>query len=151
MFGTFCGLIPGDVCGGLNGKCSQELDHYPDVCSAGSASKNTIPLFTDLDKMLPSKSSLISGTNTRSRVESEIQANDETIAQWSRYLSRGADKLKNRACIYSQVKENISPDTPNIGGYKNTTPPKGLSTGAIIGIVISIVVVLLSIIFFTVH
>ena len=157
LFSIFCGIVPGEICGGPDSiKCKdgKKLESLSDnICSSGksnllsSQSSEAKPLFDTLGKMLPSKSNaLLAGTNVRARVMTETHADDDTIANWSNYLSEKASKLKNRECIYAENSEDVTPNKPSPGGYLDPGK-KGLSTGAIIGISVGALVIILSILF----
>jgi len=145
FFSMYVGMIPGDTCGGPDkaNKCDKPLQHL----STKSCESENLPLFTELDKMLPSKSAaLVAGQNTKARVMKATNADSDTIANWSNYLSDKASKLKNRACIYADNSENVSKNKPSPGGY-NDPGKKGLSTGAIIGIAGGVLTIILAILF----
>ncbi len=157
LFSVFCGMVPGDICGGPDSlSCSdgKKLGTLSNInCSSGksnllsSQTSEAKPLFDTLDKMLPSKSNaLLAGTNVRARVMEATHADDDTIANWSNYLSDKASKLKDRECIYAENNEYVTPNKPSPGGYKDPVK-KGLSTGAIIGISAGVLVIILSILF----
>ena len=77
-------------------------------------------------------------------------ADDDTIANWSNYLSDKASKLKNRECIYAENNEDVTPNKPSPNGYLDLDK-KGLSTGAIIGIAAGVLVIILAILFAVFH
>ena len=145
MFNLFCGLVPGNVCGGSKSKhkCEKSLKSFDNTCNSG---KN-IPIFDELNKMLPHKSALLTTDNTRARVMAETKADDQTIANWSMYLSDRAEKLKNRACVYGVSEKFVPLNKPSPGGYMDPHKPKGLSTGVIIGIIGGAIAVILVILF----
>lgn len=157
LFSIFCGIVPGEICGGpdsikcKDGKKLESLSQ--NICSSGksnllsSQTSEAKPLFDTLGKMIPSKSNaLLAGTNVKARVMTETHADDDTIANWSNYLSDKASKLKDRECIYAENNEDVTPNKPSPGGYKYPGK-KGLSTGAIIGISAGVLVIILSILF----
>ena len=101
--------------------------------------------------MIPKKSkALLAGTNVRARVMTETHTDNDTIANWSNYLSDKAGKLKNRECIYAENFEDVTPNKPPLGGYLDPSK-KGLSTGAIIGIAAGVLVIILAILFAVFH
>ena len=57
-----------------------------------------------------------------------------------------ASKLKDRECIYAENFKDVTPNKPLSSGY-NDPDKKGLSTGAIIGISVGALVIILSILF----
>ena len=153
LFSLFCGMIPGKICGGPDDtvKCDKQLKTLSNTtCSSSgesSSSGENLPLFNTLNKMLPSKSAaLVAGQDTKARVMKATNADNDTIANWSNYLSDKAGKLKNRECIYAENFEDVTPNKPSSGGY-NDPGKKGLSTGAIIGIAAGVLVIILAILF----
>ena len=155
LFSLFCGMIPGKICGGPDGKCEKQLKTLSNTtCSSSgesSSSGENLPLFNTLNKMLPSKSAaLVAGQDTKARVMKATKADNDTIANWSNYLSDKAGKLKNRECIYAENFEDVTPNKPSPGGYLDPGK-KGLSTGAIIGIAAGVLVIILAILFAVFH
>ncbi len=166
LFSIFCGMIPGEICGGPDSiKCSdgKKLESLSNnTCSSGKSKtlnsqpneaqpNEAQPLFDTLGKMIPKKSkALLAGTNVRARVMTETHADDDTIANWSNYLSDKASKLKNRECIYAENNEDVTPNKPPLGGYLDPSK-KGLSTGVIIGIAVGVLVIILAILFTVFH
>ena len=151
-------MIPGEICGGPNSiLCTdkKKLEALSNTCSSGKNLSSQLgeanPLFNTLDKMIPKKSNaLLAGTNVRARVMTDTKADDDTIANWSNYLSNKASKLKDRECIYAENYEDVTPNKPVSGGYLDPSK-KGLSTGAIIGIAVGVLVIILAILFTVFH
>lgn len=159
LFSIFCGMIPGEICGGPNSilcKDKKKLEALSNnTCSSGKNPSSQLgeakPLFNTLNKMIPKKSkALLAGTNVRARVMTETHTDDDTIANWSNYLSNKASKLKDRECIYAENSEDVTPNKPSPVGY-NDFSKKGLSTGAIIGIAAGVLVIILAILFAVFH
>jgi hypothetical protein len=161
LFSIFCGIVPGEICGGpdsikcKDGKKLESLSN--NTCSSGKSNllssqpSEVKPLFDTLDKMIPKKSNaLVAGRSTKARVMEATHADDDTIANWSNYLSEKASKLKDRECIYAKNSEDVTPNKPSPGGYLDPDK-KGLSTGAIIGISVGALVIILSILFALFH
>ncbi len=157
LFSLFCGMIPGKICGGPDDKvkCDKQLKTLSNTtCSSSgesSSSGENLPLFDTLNKILPSKSNaLLAGQNTKARVMEATHADDDTIANWSNYLSDKASKLKDRECIYAENNEDVTHNKSSPGGYLDPSK-KGLSTGAIIGIAAGVLVIILAILFAVFH